>query len=204
MADDFRGEFSLPSFSTAIGLAVPFAVSVLVVALLAYVHRLVVDPPEDSKRKRVPKRRHIVMAPTSWTDRRTLYSTPRAFECWLKMSRSSTGGVLVGSLGPTTTRAINVEIVDGKPHIIWKARDFLYTWTIESDLRTDEWVHLAITFAANSALDMLLCFVDGAEVEDVRPEDALPSVVPELPMLVGRDHSDDPKQVRDADAMLHT
>jgi len=196
MSDALRGEAVPPSFSTSLGVAIPLAASILLAAALAVVHRFVVEPPEDSKRKRVPKRRHIIMAPTSWTDRRTLYSTPRAFECWLKMSRTSHGGVLIGSLGPWTTRAINVEVREGRPRIVWRARDFAYEWTVETDVRTEEWVHLVITFATNSALDMLLCFIDGAEVEDARPETALPTVVPELAMLVGRDHTDDPDQVR--------
>jgi outer membrane protein OmpA-like peptidoglycan-associated protein len=195
----FRGPVILPTYDTRIGLSVPLAVSILIAAALAAVHRFVVDPPEDSKRKRVPKRRHIVMAPTSWKDKRTLYSTPRAFECWLKMSRFSRGGVLVGSLGPNTTRAINLEIVEGNPHILWRSRDVVYSWTVNAELPTDRWVHLVITFASNSSTDKLVCYVDGDCVGEEEPEETLPSLVPELSMLVGKDHTIEPRKVRALD-----
>mmetsp|Transcript_22514 Transcript_22514/g.66356 ORF Transcript_22514/g.66356 Transcript_22514/m.66356 type:complete len:666 (+) Transcript_22514:85-2082(+) len=192
LPDTVRGELLDSSYDTRVGLAVPCATALIIAAALAGVHRYVIDPPEDSKRKRVPKRRHVIMSPQNWHDRRQLHAVPRAFECWIKLRPESNGGVIVGSIDTlmSPSRGINLEVDDeGHPKLVWRTLDFEYEWVADSDLRTGEWTHLAFTFGSNGALDMLLCFVDGAEVDHDSPEQALPNVVPELPMLVGRDHS---------------
>lgn len=197
--EDVRGDFLWPTYNMTVGIVVPFGVAFAIAAFLATVHGYVVDPPEDSKRKKPPKRRNVIMAPSSWRDPTRLYTSPRAFECWLRLGHGGAGGVIVGSASHLDGRAINFEVSNGKPKLMWRAKDFEYEWAADVDVRTGEWTHVVITFNRNTGLDTLLCFVDGREADFATVSEALPSILPDRDMLVGRDHTNDPAKCFDGE-----
>ncbi len=93
-------------------------------------------------------------------------SSPNTYEAWIKvpkdLSSSKRAGVILGNYSSSTANSLSFEIhKSGNPRIYYKAKDsdavdYIFT---DVDVRTGEWLHLAITI--DRAAGTLSCYVNG-------------------------------------------
>ena len=95
-----------------------------------------------------------------------LASAPHTYEAWIKVSKdlasSKRAGVILGNYSSSTTNSLSFEIhKNGNPRIYYKPKDKDATEHIftDVDVRTGDWLHLAITVDREAGT--VNCYVNG-------------------------------------------
>ncbi|MBE5744023.1 MAG: hypothetical protein E7358_04845 [Clostridiales bacterium] len=99
-----------------------------------------------------------------------LESTPKTYEAWIKLSPSVTGsgGVIFGNYKTASEPFISFEIYEkGKPYIFYRTKNGMDSILFNSvDVRSDEFVHLAITWDESTAK----CYLNGEQCAQIYAE----------------------------------
>ncbi len=124
------------------------------------------------------------------TTDKTLDQVPHTFEAWIKLAADTGRGIILGSYeGTGGKKYISFEIHNnGNPRLCWHcgtaAPSVIFN---EVDVRTGEWLHLAITINGSSAS----CYINGVCVQtmDVANGTTLGNALPLAANLaLGNDH----------------
>ena len=112
---------------------------------------------------------------------------PKSYEAWIKLDTSlkGRGGVIMGTYKESSSPSFNIEIKEnGNPRVYYNDGSVVTDKTFTCvDVRTDEWVHLAITHEKNK----LNCYING-ELSETIQDVSFPDFAPERAMMIGGDY----------------